>query len=109
MFEVRKRHLVSTSFALFGVAALMLLPQQGFGQMNATLASTPIGSPTSTPIESPSPTATPTSVPTPGGQARLGAIHLGGAGTIIYGATGCESDPGTCDLNGSGTLGDKNK
>jgi hypothetical protein len=109
MFEVRKRHLVSTGLALFGVTALTLFPQQGFGQMNPAPTSSPTGSPISTPIESPSPTATPTSVPTPGGQVKLETIHLGGVGTITYGTTGCESDPGTCDLSGSGTLGNKNK
>jgi hypothetical protein len=102
MFEMRKERRGRLGIAIFSGIALSLLSDQGFTQTTGT----PIATPTEA---TPTPTATPSSAPTPGPQAALKPINLGGIGTISYGATGCESNPGTCDLSASGTLGNKNK
>jgi hypothetical protein len=101
MFEIRKERRGRLGIAIFSGIALSRLSEQGFTQTTGT----PITPPTEA---SPTPTATPSSA-SPGPQAALKAINVGGTGTITYGTTGCESNPGTCDLSASGTLGNKSK
>jgi hypothetical protein len=102
MFEIRKERRGRLSIAIFSGIALSLISEQGFTQTTGT----PIATPTEA---TPTPTATPSSASTPGPQATLKPINFGGTGTITYGTTGCESNPGTCDLSASGTLGNKSK
>jgi hypothetical protein len=102
VFEIRIRQRSRLDFVEIGEVASILLPQHGFAQTTSTLnrSSTEASS---------SPNATPSNASRPGPQASLRAINLRGTGNAICLATGCESNPGTCDHSALGTLGDISK
>jgi hypothetical protein len=97
MLEVR-RHFIRNQFVALA-AALALYAAPAFAQT---------ATPTETPTASPNCNAE-QSVSTAEPEAKLQPFQASGEGTITYGATGCETTPGICDVSASGILGSGKK